>query len=118
MNDESGFVLAFEHLRDDLVKRDDLHFDAGCEELQGQVGGGEFSWNGDALLLDLALREGARRDDHGPVAVSNAAAATQKSIMVLDVWVRVKRDRGYVVDAFLRFAVEGLDVAEGVRKMQ
>ena len=41
VNDQSRFVLALEHLRDDLVEGHDLGFDPGGKELQRQIRGGQ-----------------------------------------------------------------------------
>src|ERR1035441_7462306 len=53
VNDQAGLVLAFEHLRDDLVERDDLGLDAGSKQLQRQKGRGELARNSDALGFDF-----------------------------------------------------------------
>ena len=47
MDDQSGFVLPFDNLRDDLVEGHHFHFNARSEELQRQVGGRQFAGNGD-----------------------------------------------------------------------
>ena len=53
MDDEAGVELAGDDGGDDLVEGDDGGFDVGCEELEGEVGGGERAGDGDARLLDL-----------------------------------------------------------------
>src|ERR1700723_1752373 len=40
MNDEAGFVLPFENLRNDLIERNNLHLNTGREQLKSQVRSG------------------------------------------------------------------------------
>src|SRR5580700_6451385 len=118
VNDESGFVPALKHLGNDLVEGHDFDFDSGRKEPQGQISSREFSRYSDPLFLDLTLRECASGDDHRPVAVANAAAARQQCVMILNVGKGVERDGSYVVDAFLRLAVQRLDVTQRVGEAQ
>ncbi len=60
MNDESGFVLAFEHLRNDLVEGDDFGFNSGGEELQGQISSGQRCRERRYVLPLISLSEYAR----------------------------------------------------------
>ena len=43
VDDQSGFVLAFQHLRNDLVEGDHFGFDAGSEQLQRKISGGQLA---------------------------------------------------------------------------
>ena len=60
VNDQSGFVFAFEHLRNDLIEGHDFRFHSGSKELQRQIGGRERARNGDAFLFDLTLAVNGR----------------------------------------------------------
>ena len=64
------------------------------------------------------LREGTTGDNHRAVAFADAAARRQQSVVVLNVGERVKRDCGQVVNTFHCFAIQRLDVAEGVCEAQ
>ena len=115
VDDQPGLVLAGEHFGNDLVEGNDYGLDLGREELQRQVGGGQRARDGDAHALDLVERVHARRDDHRPIALAHAAAAGQQRVLVLDVRIGVEGDRGHIVEALERLAVQGLDVAQRVR---
>ena len=118
VDDEACFKLACGDGWDDLVEGDDRGFDLGCEELEGEVGGGEGAGYGDAGLLDLRQAELAAGDDHGAVAFTDAAAACHEGVVVLQVWVGVEGDGGDVVEGLVDGAViEGLDVGEGVGEL-
>ena len=56
VNDESSLVLAFEYLRDDLIKGNHFGFHSGREQLQCEIGSGERAGHGDLASLDLARR--------------------------------------------------------------
>ena len=118
VNDESGFVLAFEHLRNDLIEGNNFGFDAGSEQLQRQIGCGERARDRNALGLDFCRSERARGNDHGAVALAHAAAAAHQRVLVLHIGIRVKRNRADVVDALARLLVQRLDVAERVGEPQ
>ena len=68
------------------------------------------------LMRPRSSRARRRRgDDHGAVALADAAAATHERVVVLEVGVGVEADGGDVVEGFIAgAAVEGFDVAEGV----
>ena len=90
VDDEAGFVFAFENLRDDLIERDDFDFNAGREQFERQVGGGELAGHRDFLLLDFVLREGPRGNEHGTITVAHAAAARHQRVVFLNVGKGVK----------------------------
>src|SRR5438445_6608980 len=118
MNDQPGLVLAFEHLRNDLIEGHDFHFNPGSEKLQGEIRSCQLAGNSDALLLHIRRRERARGNDHRTIAFADAAPARQQSIVILNIRISVERDSSYVVHAFLSFAIKRLDVAERVRETQ
>src|SRR5579864_5973471 len=118
MNDQPGLVLAFKHLRNDLIKGHDFHFNPRSEKLQGEIRSCQLAGNSDALLLHVRSRESARGNDHRTIALADAAPARQQSIVILNIRISVERDSCYVVHAFLRFAVKRLNVAECVRETQ
>src|SRR5205823_9533333 len=99
MNDEPGFVGAREDLRNDLIERDDLGPNARRKQPQCKIRRGQRARDSDSLLLDLALSEGAGGDDHRPVTVAYASTTGQQCVLVLNVGVRVKRNRRNVVNA-------------------
>ena len=68
-------------------------------------------------LRDFVQRNIARGHDHRPVTFADAAAAGHQRVLVLQVRIGVKRDRGDVVEAFQRFAIQGLDVAKRMREL-
>ena len=43
VNDESGFVFAFQHLRNDLIEGHDFGLDSRREELQSEIGSSQSS---------------------------------------------------------------------------
>ena len=47
VNDQPGFVFAFEHLRNDLIEGNDFGFNPGREEFQREIGGGQRAGDGD-----------------------------------------------------------------------
>jgi hypothetical protein len=88
-------------------------------QLQRQEGAGERAGNGDALVFELAGREGFARDDQRAVAIADARAVRQQRIVVGNVGVGVKGDGRHVV--FLRRhrnLIERLDVFEDVGEFQ
>src|SRR6202023_2540138 len=85
VDDETGFVFAFENLRDDLIEGDDFHFNAGREQFERQVGGGELPGHRDFPALDFVLCEGPRGNDHGTITVAHAAAARHQRVVFLNV---------------------------------
>src|SRR5262249_2036266 len=110
VNDESGFVFAFEYLWDDLIEGHDFGIDSRSEKLKCEVSCGQLARHGDELLFDLTLREGARRDDHWAITFAYTASAGEQRIFFLNVRVGVERDRGDVVDSFMRLLVQRLNV--------
>src|SRR5207302_10466310 len=118
MSDQPGLVLAFEHLRNDLIEGHDFHFTPGREKLQGEIRSCQLAGNSDALLLHIRSRERARGNDHRTIALADAAPARQQSIVILNIGVSVERDSSYVVHAFLRFPIKRLNVAERTRESQ
>ena len=79
--------------------------------------GGEGAGDGD---FDFAERAGGEReagDDHGAVALADAAAAGHQGVVILDVGVGVEGDGCDVEELFGHgAAIEGLDIAEGMGK--
>ena len=60
----------------------------------------------------------AIRDDHRPIALAYASTAGQQCVLVLDVWIRVKRNRRNVVNALPGFVIERLDIAKRMGEAQ
>src|SRR6202023_4385011 len=85
VDDEAGFVFTLENLRDDLIEGDDFHFNAGREQFERQVGGGEFAGHRDFPAFDFVLREGPGGNEHGTIAVPHAAAARHQRVVFLNV---------------------------------
>src|SRR5208337_3961530 len=89
--------------------------DGGIEDFEGEIGGGERAGDGDFDAAQILGGERAGGDDHGTVALADAAAAAHQSVVVLEVGVGVEADGGDVVESVVAGAqVEGLDVGEGV----
>ena len=109
MDDEAGFVFAIHDLGNDLVEGHDFGFNPGREKLQREIGRGQGPRDGDLFALDFALRKSLGGHDHGAVAVADAAAARQQSVVVLNVGIGVERDGRDVINAVafprLRFRV-------------
>jgi hypothetical protein len=119
VDDETGVELTCSDRGDDLVEGDDRGFDLGCKEFEGEVGGGKSTGNGDAGLFNLRQGELAAGDDHGTVALADAAAAGHEGVVILQVRVGVEGDRGDVVESFVDGAVvERFDVGEGVGELE
>ena len=77
VNDQSGFVLSFEHLRDDLIKRDDFGFDARSKEVQREICGGESAGKQCASLVLTSFAVNGRGETIiGTVAFADAATAS------------------------------------------
>ena len=115
VDDETGVEVAGQDLGDDLVEGDGDGFDIGVEDFERQVGRGEGSGDGDLEFADLFGGQRLGGDDHGAVALSDAATAAHQGVRVLEVGVGVEADGGDVVEGlFAGAAVEGFDVAEGV----
>jgi len=118
LDDEPRIELARNDCWDDLVERNADGLDLGCEELQSQVGRSEWAGYGDSCLADLRLTELARGDDHRPVALAHRTAAGHQGVIVLQVGIRVERDRGDVIKGFAdRPLVQGFNVGEGVGEL-
>ena len=66
MNDQSSFVLSFEHLRNDLIERNDLGLDSGSKQLQREIRGRQRAGYGNALGLDFAVVNGRGETTIGP----------------------------------------------------
>src|SRR5262252_1745564 len=111
-------MLALKHLGNDLIERNNFDFDSGGKELEGEVGGGQLAGYGDLPFFDLGLRERTGRNDHRTVTFANASTARHERVLVLNVRICVKRDGSDVVDALLRFLIQGLYVAERVCEAQ
>src|ERR1035437_1062585 len=117
MDDEAGIVGSGQNRGDDLVEGHGLGLDGRIEDFQGQIGGGEGAGDGDLDFAQVLEVERATGDDHGAVALTNAAAAAHQGVVLLQVGVGVEADGGDVEEGLLLgAAVEGLDVAEGVRE--
>jgi len=118
MDDEACLVFAGDYGGDDLVEGDHHGFDLRCEELEREVGGGEGAGDGDAGFFKLRHRQLAGGDDHGAVALADAAAAGHQGVVVLQVGVGMEADGGNVVEGLVDGAVvEGLDVGEGMGEL-
>src|SRR5271168_1801279 len=55
MDDQSSFVLALKHLRNDLVERHNLSLYSGSKKLQRKIGGRERARDRNLFILDLNL---------------------------------------------------------------
>jgi hypothetical protein len=55
VDDEARFVFPFENLGNDLIERDNFHFNSGREQLERQISSGEFSRDRNFFLLDIVL---------------------------------------------------------------
>src|ERR1039457_438921 len=66
VNNEAGFVFAFEDLRDDLIEGNAFHFDSRSEQFQRRVGRRELAGYRDFLLLDFIRRERRVETSMGP----------------------------------------------------
>ena len=71
--------------------------DAGREQLQGQVGGGQRAGHGHEPLARSPRVQRLARHQQRAVAVADAAAARHQRVLVGDVRVGVERDRGHLV---------------------
>ena len=69
-------------------------------------------------MLDVGDRVGAWGYDHRAITVSDAAAAGQQSVVILNIRIGVKRDRGDVVDALHGPAVQRFNITERMREAQ
>ena len=101
-----------------MIEGDDFGLHAGSKEIQSKIGRRKRARDGDFLGLHFAGGEGTRRHDHRAIAFANAPAASHQGVLILDVGIRVKRDRGDIVNAFAGFLVQGLAIAERVREAQ
>ena len=115
MDDEAGVEVAGEDFGDDAIEGDGDGLDGGIEDFEREIGGGEGAGDGDLDAAEVFRVEGLGGDDHGAVALADAAAAAHQRVVVLEVGIGVEADGGDVVKGFVAGAdVEGLDVAEGV----
>src|SRR5438046_8996242 len=80
MNDESRLKLPCQDLRDDLVKGNYCGLDLESKQLQGQVSGGQGSWNGHPHALEFFQSEGPGTHRPGTVFVSDAAHESQQGV--------------------------------------
>jgi len=119
VDDESGIELACNDGGDDLVEGNSDGLHVGAEELQGKIGRGESSGDGDACLLDLVVRELARRYHHGAVPLAHRTAACHQGVGLLQVGIGVEADGGDIVKGVVDGAlVQRLDVGERVRELE
>ena len=88
------------------------------EEFEQQVGAGQGSRHGHALLAEVGGRERRARDQQRPVAVAEAGAAAEQPVAVAQVSVSVEADGGDVVGGAQGFLVQGFDVGEHVLEVQ
>jgi hypothetical protein len=115
VDDEAGIEFSGENFGDDAIEGDGDGFDGGVKDFEGEIGGGEGAGDGDFDAAQILGCERLGGDDHGAVALADAAAATHERVVFLQVGVGVEADGGDVVEGFFAGAlVEGLDVAEGV----
>src|SRR5271167_1652443 len=116
VDDESGLVLTLQNPRDDVIKGNNFGADIWREQLKRQIGRGHGSRHGDGAARDLLKWDIVRGHDHRPITLADTAAARHQSVLVLDVGISMKRNRGDVVDAVQGFAVQGLDIAKRMGK--
>ena len=112
VDQQAGVGLALQHEVLDLIERHDDVFEVGLVEPQRRYA--VVSVPGIAIVRPLTPR--SRRpvacDDDRAVVVAHAGAVRQQRVLVGEVRVGVKRDRGDLVLAVERGAVQGLDVGE------
>src|SRR5215469_13202516 len=118
VNDETGLVLPFQHLRNDLIEANNFGVDAGSEQLKSKIRRGQFAGDSDLLGLDLAGGERAWRNDHWPITFAAASAARHQSVFVLNIRIGVEGDRSDVVNPIASLLIQRLDIAKGVGKAQ
>ena len=120
VDDEAGLVITSHDLRNDLVEGHDFGLNSGREKPQREICRGQSSRDSNLFALDFALRKSLGGHDHGAVAVADAAAARQQSVVILNVGIGVERDGRDVVNAvaFPRLLVQGLDVAKRMSEAQ
>ena len=120
MDDEAGLVITSHDLGNDLVEGHDFGFNPGREKPQREICRGQSSRDSNFFALDFALRKSLSGHDHGAVAIADAAAAGQQSVIILDVGIGVERDGRDVINAvaFPRLLVQGLDVAKRMSEAQ
>ena len=76
VNDQTGLVLPFQNLRNDLIEGNDFHFDAGREQFAApDRRSSALPGTAIFLLLISSGREGPGRNQHGAITVAHAAAA-------------------------------------------
>ena len=115
VDDEASVEFAGENFWDDLVEGDGDGLDGRRVDFEGEIGSGEGTGDGDFDAAEILGGEGLRGDNHGAVALADAAAATHERVVVLEVGVGVETDGGDVVEGFFAGAlVEGFNVAESV----
>jgi hypothetical protein len=100
-----------------MIKGHGYRFNGRIEDFEREVGGGQGSGNGDLDAAQIAGRELAAGDDHGAVALADAAAAAHQRVVLLQIGIGVKADGRDVKESLvLGAAVEGFDVAKRVGK--
>jgi hypothetical protein len=116
MNDQAGFHGVLAHGVHDFVEGRDHGFEIRLEQFQRQVGSGELAGHRDALAGQFFRLDGPRRHQHGTVPIADAGAAGHQHIFIGHVRICVIGNRGEVVQALDRFAIQRFDVLQDVAK--
>ena len=118
VNDQPSLMFAFEHLRNNHVEGNHFHFHARSKKLQRQISRSQRARHGNALLLDFALRERTRGNNHRPVAIPHTASASHERVLVLNIRISMKRNRRDVVNPLACLLIQRFNVAECVAESQ
>src|SRR6266853_6244221 len=77
VDDEPSLILTLEHLRNDLIERNNFGLNPGGKKIERQICRSQRSWHGNPFFLDLALRESTAGHDHRAVSFAHTSPARQ-----------------------------------------
>ena len=118
MDQESGVRAPRLDFVENLVERHFAETEVAEVEPQDEKCGGHPAGHGDLERLQLLPRELVTSDHDGAVARTHARPVRQHRVSVLDIRVRVQRDRGRLEPAVDRPFVQRLDVAQDMLELE
>src|SRR6185295_3374477 len=118
VNQQAGVTRPILNGIDDLVERNNLIPEIRVEDPQRQKSTRQLSRNRNLEIGDVIRRGRLARYDDRSVVIANRSAMRKKSVLLVNVRVSMKADRGDIVRATHRFLVESLNVFEKVLEIQ
>src|SRR5439155_4175198 len=112
VNEQTGITSSFGNRFDDLIEGHDFVLEIRNEDAQGQKSTGERARHGDLNFRQIRRIKFFVGDNNRAIVIANRRSMRKQRVLVRDISVSMKADRGYVVSAFASFFIQGLNVFE------